>query len=137
MGNKSIFCWDYEKSEQTIYHPPSNLPEIIVSGGFHNFQSYRTLTDKAHHRNSHSIPTYATIMPELESRDINPTTPIYVDTPNDTYVFNNKKMVIYNLNGTYIKAIILSRNCDNDKSTPFYRIQFKNGHFATCTTKFL
>ena len=85
----------------------------------------------------HSILTYATIMPELESRDVNPIIPIYVDTPNDSYVFNETEKVVHNLNGTYIKAIIISRTCDNDTSTPFYRIQFESDHFATCTTEFL
>ena len=61
MGNKSIFSWDYEKAERTIYHPPSNLPEMMLSEGYHDFQSYCTLTEKAQHRNPHSIPTYATI----------------------------------------------------------------------------
>ena len=76
-------------------------------------------------------------MPELKSRDVNPTTPISVDTPNDTYVFNEKEKVVYNLNGIDIKAIILSCTCDNNTSTPFYMIQFENGHFSTCTTEFV
>ena len=137
MGKKSIFSCDYEKDERTIYHPPSNLPEMMLSEGCHDYQSYCTFTDKVQHRNPHSIPTYAATMPELESRDINSTTLIYVDTTNGTYVFNKKENVVYSLNGIEINVIIISRTCDNDTSTPFYRIQFENGHFATCMTDFL
>ena len=46
IGNKYIFSWDYEKAEQTIYHPPSNLPELMLSKGYHDFQSYCTLSNK-------------------------------------------------------------------------------------------
>ena len=125
------------KLKRTIYHPPSKLPELMLSEGYYNFQSYCTLTDKAQRQNPHRIPTYASTMSDLESRDINPTLPVPTDTSNDTYVFNKKEKFVYNLNGTYIKAIIISRTCDNDTSTLFYRIQFKNGHFATSTTEFL
>ena len=51
MGNKSIFSWDFEKTERTIYHHPSNLPNMILSEGCHDFQFYCTLTDKVQHRN--------------------------------------------------------------------------------------
>ena len=136
MGNKSNFCWNHEKTKRTIYHPPSNLPKLILCESYHDFQSYCTLTNKSQHRKPHSIPTYANTMPELESRDINPTLPVPADTSNGTYVFNEKEKVVYNLNGTDIKVIIISRTCDNDTSTLFYRIQFENGHFATSTTEF-
>ena len=125
------------KLKRTIYHPPSKLPELMLSEGYYNFQSYCTLTDKAQRQNPHRIPTYASTMSDLESRDINPTLPVPADTSNDTCVFNKKEKFVYNLNGTYIKAIIISRTCDNDTSTPFYRIQFESDHFATCTTEFL
>ena len=88
MEKESMFSREYDKTQCTIYRPPSNLPELMLNEDYNNFQSYCTLIDKIHHRNPRSIPIYVTTTPEIESRDVSSTFPVHTDIVYNTYIFN-------------------------------------------------